>query len=194
MTYPGIVLDRRYFQGGAWDDYAQVARWAWAEDAKRLADVADLQGKRVGILGCAYGFSVYHLRRLGIEAYGVDVSSFAVREFPPAGRWLVLADATTDEGIDAFAERVGGFFDVLVDENLLPLLSDAEARRACTLWRMYAAEVVHLLTMCREPPRVYNPAIERPGARHNWHSLSEWRGIIGDMDRLIDFRDWSEHE
>lgn len=192
--YPGITLDRRYFIGGAWENYSLVAAAGQVEDARRLMGLLDLQGKRVGVLGCAYGFSVAELRLLGVDARGIDVSEFAISQAPTqrVRQFLLLGDATSPDGMQDLADRAGGPFDVLLDENLLPLLSDDEAAAACDLWRLHADVVVHRISMCCEEPRYYRPWMEREGARHNWHSPSEWRQIIGPMDRLIEFTSWAE--
>lgn len=192
VTYPGVRIDRDYFVGGAWADYGKIHA-DYSGCSQYWVERLGLKGKRVGVLGCAYGFSVVGMRIHGVDAWGVDVSEFAIQQWPSAGPWLLLADATTEDGMDAFAERAGGRFDVLVDENLLPLLTDEEAVAACELWRAHADEVVHLINMCREQPRVYNPDLENDGARHNWHSPTEWRSLIGDGDRLVEFANLREY-
>ena len=192
MTYPGITLDRGYFVGGAWPDYGRAAE-TLESDAEFMAQRLDLIGKRVGILGCGYGFSVAGLRLLDVDAWGIDVSDWAISNTPAkALPFVLMADATSRDGMDEFAS-IAADFDVLIDENLLPLLADEEAVSASAIWREYAPEVIHLINMCREQPRTYDPGLERDGARHNWHSPSEWRALLGPGDRLIEQRTWEEH-
>lgn len=189
MAYPGIRLDREYFIGGAWPDYAKVVRvgmrdWVW-----RLIEALDLRsGQRVGVLGAAFGFSVLEFKLREIDAQGLELLPWAINEGRKMGvneSDVVQGDATDLQAIRSFA--AGARFDVLIDENLSPLLSDEEARAAGGLWREWADQVVHVLSMCCEPPRSYDPTVERDGARHNWHSPSEWRKIFGQRDRIFDF-------
>lgn len=60
---------------------------SWAED--EVGGILEGWGRRALDVGCAYGFVVELLSRLGYEAVGVDVSSYAARR----GKGVVQADA-----------------------------------------------------------------------------------------------------
>lgn len=194
--YPGVRIDRGYFHGGFVPDYGcpHIAE-GMAFDARRLAELVPIRGKRVGILGCAFGYSIYALRRLGAETYGLELSEYAVSRAEPA--WadlLMVGDATDPVAMRRFVKFAGGRFDLLVSENLLPLLADEEVPGAVRLWRRHADQVIHRLSMTFEsdvPREVF--AAENEGAAHNWHAPSEWRRLIGDEDRMFAFEDW-DHE
>jgi SAM-dependent methyltransferase len=71
--------DASYFRSHCGDEpYARNELWLghFARVADRL--VADLQPKTALDVGCAWGFLVESLRDRGVEAYGIDVSQFAI--------------------------------------------------------------------------------------------------------------------
>lgn len=63
--------------------------------------VAELQktlpGKKVLDVGCAKGFLVDELRKKGYEAYGTDISEYAIKNCPPGiSSFLQVCDLNTD--------------------------------------------------------------------------------------------------
>ncbi|MEM3512471.1 MAG: methyltransferase domain-containing protein [Candidatus Jordarchaeales archaeon] len=68
--------------------YLDALSWA---DHNVEGGVLDGRGKRALDVGCAYGFVVELLSKLGYDAVGVDVSSYAIRR--GRGGRLVVADA-----------------------------------------------------------------------------------------------------
>ena len=51
-------------------------------------------GKSVLVVGCAYGFEVKGFRDLGIDAWGIDVSAYAISQADPSiAPYLEVADA-----------------------------------------------------------------------------------------------------
>lgn len=51
--------------------------------------------KRVLDVGCAYGALVYVLRKLGIEAFGIDISEWA-KNISPVNKYILLEDLNKD--------------------------------------------------------------------------------------------------
>lgn len=66
--------------------YFDFLRWATRESGSNLLDGT---GKSALDVGCAYGFVVELLKELGYDAYGIDVSKFAVSNVKGA----ILGDA-----------------------------------------------------------------------------------------------------
>jgi predicted TPR repeat methyltransferase len=71
--------------------YAKYERWArrdsatslgekWLDKAAALGERHQLQNKKVLEIGCAKGFLVKDLRDMGVDAYGLDVSPYAIGE------------------------------------------------------------------------------------------------------------------
>jgi len=87
--------------------YAKYERWyrndgagslgeKWLDRAKFYVDKYQLQGKKVLDIGCAKGFMVEDLRGMGVDAYGLDVSPYAIGEADPAVQpYLYTGDART---------------------------------------------------------------------------------------------------
>ena len=68
----------------------------WKDFAKRLLQDYDLKGKKVLEIGCAKGYVIEDLRDLGVDAYGLDVSSYAIGEAVEKVKpYLTVADART---------------------------------------------------------------------------------------------------
>ena len=56
----------------------------WIPIAKRFIEYYNLKpGAKILDIGCAKGYFVYDLRNLGMDAYGLDVSEYAIRCCPP---------------------------------------------------------------------------------------------------------------
>lgn len=74
-------FDKDYFVGGTKSHYYQ---YGIAEDMiKRCHEIAvKYSPKRLLDFGCAYGYFVEQFRRMEIDAYGVDVSNYAISQSP----------------------------------------------------------------------------------------------------------------
>jgi len=72
------AFDEYYFAHGCGRPYKRDEEWLsfFAGIAKRI--VTDIEPRSVLDAGCAMGFLVEELRNLGVEAYGVDVSEYAI--------------------------------------------------------------------------------------------------------------------
>jgi hypothetical protein len=81
---PSVALfDRYYYAHDCGRPYQRDEAWLEFFDrvARRIAE--DIQPQTVLDAGCAWGFLVESLRRLGIEAYGLDVSEYAIQQVHP---------------------------------------------------------------------------------------------------------------
>lgn len=68
----------------------------WLDYATSLFNRHQLAGKKVLELGCAKGFVVEDLRNIGVNAYGLDISSYAIGEATEAIKpYLTVGDART---------------------------------------------------------------------------------------------------
>lgn len=83
MTKQTPAYDEFYYQHACGTAYARDPKWLgyFGAIAERIA--ADLKPKTVLDAGCAWGFLVEALRDRGIEAYGIDVSEFALENARP---------------------------------------------------------------------------------------------------------------
>jgi GT2 family glycosyltransferase/SAM-dependent methyltransferase len=96
----------------------------WLEFFGRIADeiVRRLGPKRVLDVGCAMGFLVESLRDRGVEAYGFDISEYAIRHVrPDIRRYCWVASAT---------QPIDGRFDLITCIEVLEHLLDRDGRYA----------------------------------------------------------------
>jgi SAM-dependent methyltransferase len=71
----------------------------WTAFFGRIADaiVAELSPRTVLDAGCAHGFLVAALRERGVEAWGIDVSEYALEQVPHAVREFCRLQSVTDD-------------------------------------------------------------------------------------------------
>ena len=94
----------------------------WKDKAADLAEKYQLQGKKVLDIGCAKGFLVKDLRDMGVDAYGLDVSSYAVGEAESEVKpYLTVGDARTYLSNYATDE-----FDVVFSLRFLECISETD--------------------------------------------------------------------
>jgi hypothetical protein len=81
-----------------------------------------LVGKKCLVLGCAYGFEVKAMRDLGVDAYGIDVSAFAISQASAEiAPYLSVHDART------YLPTLGkNAYDYIFSRGFLECLTDAE--------------------------------------------------------------------
>ncbi len=96
----------------------------WLEFFGKIADeiIRSLRPRRVLDVGCAKGFLVECLRDRGVEAYGFDVSEYAINQVrPDIRRYCWVASAT---------EPIRGRYDLVTCIEVLEHLPEPNARKA----------------------------------------------------------------
>src|SRR5262245_8696181 len=124
-THPaaaGAAYDRHYYETALGAEPYDRAQSVWTDFFAAVADriVADIKPQRVLDVGCAKGFLVEALRDRGVEAFGIDVSEYAISEVradikpfcrvasataPLEGRWDLIACIEVLEHLDEAAGR-----------------------------------------------------------------------------------------
>lgn len=87
--------------------YRPDATISMAAHLRRYLDIKD--GERVLDVGCARGFYVHALRLLGVDAFGYDISEWAIQNCHPEVSRFV---SNYLDGV-----KVGGFFDVVYSKD-----------------------------------------------------------------------------
>lgn len=110
-----------YFQRGEGSNYRGY------EDGKqfemRAESIRDcFQPKSVLDVGCARGFIVNHLRKMGIDAQGVDISEWATGSVPPDGLGQHLKTADVTKGLP-FKD---GEFDLVTSMDFLEHIEEKD--------------------------------------------------------------------
>lgn len=77
---PGSLFDERYYANNCGSPYAHDGHWLnfFGQIADRIK--IDLNPKTVLDAGCAWGILVETLRDRGVEAWGIDISDFAISQ------------------------------------------------------------------------------------------------------------------
>ena len=79
--------DENYFERGAEVGKSLYSHYRWMPEltipmCHHIVQYCNIKDEKVLDFGCAKAFSVYALRLLGINAYGVDMSEYAIQESP----------------------------------------------------------------------------------------------------------------
>jgi 2-polyprenyl-3-methyl-5-hydroxy-6-metoxy-1,4-benzoquinol methylase len=195
MALTNITYDSVYFNSGGaiggydnyrWNSYLNEDSSVLANKfvQKALTLSVDLSGKKVLVVGCAYGFLVQYLISLGVDAYGMDISSYAVSQSPVPDK-LIVGDVRLDADWKR-AKTLAGLtgnqkFDMVIDEDMICCLTDSEASSFCTYARKYGSILVHLIDLSTTLVNWYN-----------FHTISEWKAIAGMADKWYSRFNWLE--
>lgn len=108
-------------------------------------------GKTVLIVGPAYGFLVEHCLRLGMDAWGLEASAWALEQAkthcPEALSRLVHGDALNEADLVRVAVLAGvDTFGVAVTEDVMPMLTVGEVEQMKVALHRHAKQTVHYVT------------------------------------------------
>ncbi len=163
--------DARYFDGNKQDyrhnaGYSKYERWErfegerslgeyWKDLANKFANIYALQNKKVLEIGCAKGFVVEDLREIGIDAYGIDVSAYAIGEASPAVQpYLTVGDIRT--ALSGYGKNE---FDVVFSLRTLECFSEAELPGIISEMNCISQKQFHTIdtgTLEKGPRQYYN--------------------------------------
>ncbi len=93
----------------------------WKDRAANWANHLAISGKKVLEIGCAKGFLVKDLRDMGVDAYGIDISQYAIDNCEPE----VAPYLSVGDGKD-LSQYSKNEFDVVISLRFLECLADAE--------------------------------------------------------------------
>lgn len=128
------LFDGYYFAHGCGRPYARDAEWQ--AHFARIADaiVREFRPATVLDVGCAIGLLVEALRARGVEAYGVDVSEYAIGQVHPSIRDYC--------GLGRATESFGKHYDLIVCIEVLEHLPPEEAQPAVANFCRHADRVL----------------------------------------------------
>lgn len=124
---PQNVFDAYYYQHGCGAPY--IRNEAWLAFFQGIADrlIEDIQPKTVLDAGCALGFLVEGFRNRGIEAWGVDISEYAIASVHESIREFCSVGSVTEP----FARKFDLIVTIEVAEHLQPVLSNQMIANLC---------------------------------------------------------------
>lgn len=134
---------KEYFEGGGlsnYKGYTDEPRFKeWAEEIVKL-----FNPKTVLDVGCAKGYLVKHLREMGVEAWGCDISEYAISEADPEVKpYLFLWDLTKP------IPQITNPYDLVTSHDVLEHIPEADVPHVC--WRLsnMGIDQYHVIT-CTE--------------------------------------------
>lgn len=143
---PGVMYSSGYQQYPFFTDRVNALKSRFAPNNQTLL-----------IAGCGFGYLVNLAVQAGYNAFGIDGSSWAIQQgqalLPAIATRLAVADITVASQIDAATKGFGlkggnpVKYALLVTEDVLPCLSDAEITTALTNLRARASSnLLHIIT------------------------------------------------
>jgi SAM-dependent methyltransferase len=143
----------------------------WTAFFGRIADdiVSIIRPRRVLDAGCAMGLLVEALRDRGVEAFGVDLSSYALARVPERIRDYCWQASVTDE--------IAGRYDLIVCQEVLPHLPLDDAERAVANFCRHTDDV--LFSVSPYPPAPLHANIAPP---------EHWAGVFASHGFFRDFQ------
>lgn len=189
------VFDEKYFEDGVRHRVSAYENYRWMPERtirEASSIINNIKFDTVLDYGCAKGFMVHALRLLGKEAYGADVSEYAVENcHPKVKEYLQVIEST---------EQLSGGWDLIIAKDVLEHIPKdlipsvlSELRRRCkTLFvavplgdgkryriREYEMDVTHVV---REPEEWWLTVIVDAGFKIKYfdyefgHLKENWTG------------------
>lgn len=177
-----LATQQDFEAGGLYDNYQRYPFFA-----KRARLIKQRWGpSTVLVVGCGWGYLVDELRKVGIDAWGVDLSDYALRkahaELPDVFPYIHKADGRVPQQL----QRVGpGIWDLVVTEDVLTVSSnEQEVDRFITAARSVARDhAVHILTCWYDFHS--DDKKNRRDSRVMWKTPDEWAALV-QPDPIID--------
>ena len=118
-------------------------------------------GKKMLVVGCAYGYLVQKLRDLGVDAWGIDVSPFAIGQADPAvAPYLEVADARVK--MQTYRRNE---WDFVLSRWFLSCMSDTDLPSLITEMNRVTKNQIHIVNP------IVNPLF------YNQKTLLEWADL-----------------
>jgi hypothetical protein len=121
------IFDQYYYEHGCGRPYQRDEHWLnfFGKIAGHIVD--EIQPKTVLDAGCAMGFLVEKLREQGVEAFGIDISSYAIENVhPDIAEYCQVGSITRP-----FSQRYDLIVSIEVVEHMSPEDSKEAIRNLC---------------------------------------------------------------
>ncbi|GEM_PF-407571 len=164
------TYDAYYYAHGCGVPYGRID--AWLNHFKNITDhiIGKLQPQTLLDAGCAMGLLVEEMRRRGVEAFGIDISEYAISQVHP--------DVKPYCWVGSVAEPFPQSYDVIVCIEVLEHMPREDAERAIANFCRHAKSVLFSSTPFdyREPTHFNVQPIEA------WAALFAQHGFYRDVD------------
>jgi len=198
-----VLATQARFEQGGW--YSSYTRYPFFAERAAWINSLGTTGK-IAVAGCGWGYLVDELRKLGRDAYGFDISSYATAKFssirPTEVSRVVTADALNATQMTTFRRTTCGLsgstkIPLIVTEDMLPALfvsgnptqTETDTTTALTQMRANGTRVVHIVT-CAVPtvPGGTVVAAADLTARSTdlvWRTHQGWKDRIGNSETVL---------
>jgi SAM-dependent methyltransferase len=164
------LYDAYYYAHGCGNPYQRDDTWLnfFAGIAGRLVD--DIGPTSVLDAGCAMGFLVEKLRERGVEAFGIDISEYAIQNVYPDIQDYCWVGSV----LESFPQR----YDLIVSIEVLEHLPPEEAQPAISNLCAHSDDVIFSAT----PTDFTEPTHLNVQPPEHWAKLFARQGFYRDMD------------
>jgi SAM-dependent methyltransferase len=126
-TQPDPIYGQYYFQHGCGEPYERSPVWLSLFSGFADQIVGRIGPRRVLDVGCAIGLLVEALRTRGVEAFGVDISTYAIAQVPNSLKAFCWVGSATDP----LPARYDLIVCIEVLEHLSPAQGDLAIQNFC---------------------------------------------------------------
>lgn len=164
------LYDAYYFAHGCGEPYQRSEVWLNLFEAFADRIVRDINPSSVLDAGCAMGFLVEILRQRGIEAWGVDISSYAISQIAPEIQGFCWVGSVTEP----FPRK----YDLIVTIEVLEHLSVGDSEKAVSNLCLHSDDILFSSTPFdyKEVSHFNVQPVEY------WSELFARRGFYRDVD------------
>ncbi|MEA3346195.1 MAG: glycosyltransferase, partial [Chloroflexota bacterium] len=164
------LYDACYFATGCGRPYDRDEKWLRFFDAIAERIIRDIQPSTVLDAGCAMGFLVEALRQRGVEAFGLDVSKYAIQNVHPDIQSYCWTGSVTDP--------LPRTYDLIVCIEVLEHLPPREAEQAVENLCRHADDILFSST----PLDYKEPTHSNVQPPEYWAELFARHGFFRDVD------------
>jgi SAM-dependent methyltransferase len=170
MSVDPAIFDAYYFAHGCGEPYQRSPAWLALFNAIAERIAQDIQPASVLDAGCAIGLLVEGLRQRGVEAWGIDISEYAIQN--------VSAEMRPYCRVASVAEALDRDYGLIVSIEVLEHMHPQEAQAAIANFCQHSADILFSST-----PFDYKEAshfnVQPPEA---WAELFARHGFYRDVD------------
>lgn len=174
-----VLYSKQFYEKSLGVDYSDREYWStfFGGIAKKI--VEEFNPKTVLDAGCASGYLVEALRELGVEAYGVDISEYAINSAREDIRDFMHAQSITDDLPKAFPKR----YDLVVTIEVLEHMYPEDGKKAIEKLCSYSDIIIFTST----PYDLDNKTHVNVQQREYWVELFARNSFYRDLVTRVDF-------
>lgn len=172
------IYNEEYYKN--YDVGTGTVNYAEAEELKAFLQhvakkiVVDFNPKRVLDAGCATGHLVAALRDLGVEAYGVDISEYAISMVREDIRPYCVVGSLSNPLPESLPKK----FDLVITIEVLEHLNEVDGRKAIHNLCQYSDRIVFSST----PDDFEDPTHINVRQREYWARIFAEEGFLDDLN------------